>query len=152
MSNAHECPTRRGTTLVEAALVLSTCMLFCFGIYEYGRFLMLKNLLTNAAREGARLAVVNTDDYSTSQIRDAIDAVLAGQGNQLQGYNKSTSITVFRADSLGNQIGTDWNNAKFGESVGVKITGNYQPILASFLGAQASFPISVTAIMNSEAN
>ena len=43
---------RRGATLVETAFVLSLCILFLLGIFEYGRFVFLRHVLTNAAREG----------------------------------------------------------------------------------------------------
>ena len=45
---------RNATTLVETAIVISVCLLFLFGIVEYGRFLMIQHLINNAAREGAR--------------------------------------------------------------------------------------------------
>ncbi len=152
-ANNTRAKQRCGATLVEAALVLSICLMFMLGIYEYGRYLMVENLLDNAAREGCRLAVVHTADYTTSQIQDAADAALAGQGTQqLQGYNKYSNITVFHADSSGNNIGTDWNNATFGQGVGVTISGTYQPLVPSFLKASTSFTVSSTIIMNSEAN
>jgi Flp pilus assembly protein TadG len=125
---------------------------FIFGIFEYARFLMLRNLMDNAAREGARLAVVNTNTMTTSNIQDAVDLRLGGMGNQIQSYNKYSNISVFHADDSGNNIGTDWTNAKFGEGVGVTISGNFQPILPSLLFMSSTIPVSSTAIMNSEAN
>ena len=59
---------RRGATTVEAAFVLPIFLLFIMGIYEYGRYLMVLHVSTNAARDGARLAVVragtSTDPFS----------------------------------------------------------------------------------------
>src|SRR5688572_26606886 len=46
-----------GTTIVEAAIVLLTFLMLVFGVFEAGRFLNTEQVLTNAAREGARLAV-----------------------------------------------------------------------------------------------
>ena len=53
---------RRGQTLVEAALVLPILLLFFFGIFEFGRILMVKQVISNAAREAARAAAINLDD------------------------------------------------------------------------------------------
>ena len=51
-------PPRRGATIVEAALVLPIVLLFLFGVIEYGRYLLVLQVSTNAARDGARWAVV----------------------------------------------------------------------------------------------
>ena len=52
---------RSGATLVETALVLSLLLLFLFGIFEYARYLLVHQLLANAARDGVRYASVNVD-------------------------------------------------------------------------------------------
>ncbi len=49
---------RRGQALVEFALTLPLLMLLLMGIVEIGRAWNMKQTLTDAAREGARLAVV----------------------------------------------------------------------------------------------
>lgn len=49
---------RRGQALVEFALVLPVLMLLLLGILEFGRAWNVRQVLTDAAREGARLAVV----------------------------------------------------------------------------------------------
>jgi Flp pilus assembly protein TadG len=48
----------KGQALVEAAFVLFILVLLAFGITEFGRAMYTKNSLTNAARTGARQAVV----------------------------------------------------------------------------------------------
>src|SRR5262249_51338296 len=118
MRRSRQCCSRRGgATTVETAFVLIACLLFLFGIYEYGRFLMTMNVMEQAARSGVRLAVVNTNTLATTNIQDSVDQSLGGLGNQLQGYNKYANISVWHADSNGNNVGTDWYNAKFGEGV-----------------------------------
>ena len=52
---------RRGMTLVESTLVLMVFLMLLFGIFEYCRFLMVLHITNNAARDGARYAVVNLD-------------------------------------------------------------------------------------------
>lgn len=49
---------RKGQAVVETALVLFVLVLFTFGITEFGRAMYIKNMLNNAARAGARQAVV----------------------------------------------------------------------------------------------
>jgi Flp pilus assembly protein TadG len=142
---------RKGATLVESAFVISTFVLFLFGIYEYARFLMLKQVIDQAARSGVRLAVVNTGTMSTSAIQTGVDQSMGGMGNQFVSYSPTSNITVFHADHNGNNIGSDWYNAKFGEGIGVTISGTYTPFPSYMLSA-VSFTVSSTAVMNSEAN
>lgn len=55
-------PYRRGgATTVEASVVISVFLLFLFGLFEYCRFIFFLHVATNAARDGARYAVVNGD-------------------------------------------------------------------------------------------
>ena len=63
---------RRGNAIVEAALVLPIFVMFVFGIYEYGRYLLVLNVTTNAARDAARWAAVHANDQR------AADATVAG--------------------------------------------------------------------------
>jgi Flp pilus assembly protein TadG len=65
---------RRGAAVVESALVLSVFLLLLFGMFEYCRFLMVLQVSTNAARSGARYAVVNTDKPATFNAADYTDA------------------------------------------------------------------------------
>ena len=51
--------TRRGQALVEFALVLPIFILVLVAIFDLGRAVFAYNTLTNAAREGARMAIVN---------------------------------------------------------------------------------------------
>ena len=53
---------RCGQSLVEMALVLPLLLLLVFGIIEFGRVFNAYIIVTNAAREGARFAVVGSPD------------------------------------------------------------------------------------------
>ncbi len=48
----------RGQTLVEFALVLPIFLLMLFGLIDMGRYVYLNSTLSQAAREGARVAAV----------------------------------------------------------------------------------------------
>ena len=50
-----------GQSLVEFALVLPVFILVLVSLFDLGRAVFVYNTLTNAAREGARLAIVNQD-------------------------------------------------------------------------------------------
>jgi Flp pilus assembly protein TadG len=65
---------RRGVTIVESALVLSVFLMLLFGMFEYCRFLLVLQVSNNAARGGARYAVVNLDKPSTFNTTNYTDA------------------------------------------------------------------------------
>ena len=54
----------RGQALVEFALVIPIFLLLLIALFDLGRAVFAYNTLTNAAREGARLAIVNQDKPS----------------------------------------------------------------------------------------
>jgi len=55
---------RRGQALVEFSLVFPIFLLIFIALFDVGRAVFTYNSLTNAAREGARLAIVNQDETS----------------------------------------------------------------------------------------
>jgi Flp pilus assembly protein TadG len=52
----HICSDARGSQIVELALSLPLLVLFVIGIFDFSSAITLKQKLTNAAREGARVA------------------------------------------------------------------------------------------------
>ena len=65
---------RRGQSLVEFALILPVFILLLVGIFDLGRAVYAYNTINNAARQGARLAIV---DQTIDHVQDlaAEDAV-----------------------------------------------------------------------------
>ena len=61
---------RRGAAVVEFAIVAPVFILLVFGMIEYGRMVMVQQLLTNASREGARKAVL--DGATKSEIETLV--------------------------------------------------------------------------------
>ena len=51
----------RGQSLVEFSLVIPLFLLLLIAVFDLGRGVFAYNTLTNAAREGARMAIVNQD-------------------------------------------------------------------------------------------
>ena len=50
--------SQRGAALLEAAITIPLLLLVSVGIFEFGRAFQTWQIITNAAREGARLAVL----------------------------------------------------------------------------------------------
>jgi Flp pilus assembly protein TadG len=50
---------RRGASAVEFAVVAPVLFLMIFGMIEFGRLIMVQQIMTNASREGAREAVLD---------------------------------------------------------------------------------------------
>jgi Flp pilus assembly protein TadG len=68
----------RGQALLETALVLPVILLVSVSIFEFGRAYMTEQVLTNAAREGARVAIL--PDATPSDVQARVMAYLrAGQ-------------------------------------------------------------------------
>lgn len=65
-----------GAAMVEFALVLPLMLLVIGGVVDFGRMLFTEVTLTNAAREGARAAVVST--ATTTDIQNRAQAASPG--------------------------------------------------------------------------
>ena len=145
---------RRGAVAVEAALVLPMVIVFLFGILEYGRYVMTLQVMTNAACEGAHYALTHTQPITiggttygntTSDVTNIINKGLAGQS--LTGQN----VQIYCSDSIGTNIGL-WTDTQVGQSVCVRITGNYRVLLANMLYLPANIPVVAQSVMRSESN
>jgi len=136
------------------ALVLPLILTFILGIYEYGRYLMTAQLFDNAAREGVRYAIAHvqpvvlggtTYGNSNTDITNIINSVTPGITLSAQ------NVQIYASDDSGNNVGT-WTSAQPGQSVTVKITGNYQVGVMTLLCLPSTLPITAQATMNIESN
>ena len=68
----HRHNDERGAALVEAAVTIPILLLVAVGIFEFGRAYQTWQVLTNAAREGARYAVTpsSTRENTVAIVRD----------------------------------------------------------------------------------
>jgi Flp pilus assembly protein TadG len=64
--------SQRGTALIEAALTIPLILLLSVVIFEFGRAFETWQIMTNAAREGARVAVLpgSTETMVISRVQD----------------------------------------------------------------------------------
>src|SRR4051812_15012977 len=124
--NRRRRAVRRGSTLVQTAITLPMLLLLLFGILEYCRYVMLLQVLNNAAREGCRYAVMHTNPVvlngvtygnANSDVTNLVSNCLAGQALASQ------SVSVYGSDAVGVNSGTSWQNTKSGQWITVKITG-----------------------------
>jgi Flp pilus assembly protein TadG len=88
-----------GAELIEVALTLPLLMLVLLGIIEFGFVFQQYEVITNAAREGARVAVLPS--YSTDDAKTRINNYLDASGL------KSSSATVNVAAQTAVAIGTN---------------------------------------------
>ena len=88
--------SQRGTALLETAITLPLVLLVCVAIFEFGRAYQTWQVMTNAAREGARVAVL--PDSTDAQVTDAVRNYM--KGGKLQSWS-SASILVERAVPFG---------------------------------------------------
>jgi Flp pilus assembly protein TadG len=138
---------RRGVTLVEFSVVCLLCMTLIFGVLEYGRALWIKQVLDNAAREGARFAVVHTHDRTTADVLNYVKSVMVGQDIQL-----NATIQVYKVNpATGANLG-DWTTATFGEAICVQIDGTYRPILSKMFFHSNGVAFQAKSVMYSESN
>lgn len=83
-------PTRRGTTVVEVAIVLPILLLLLFAAIDYSRANSIRNTAENAAYEGARRAIVPGGTQQSAQTAaNEILSILS-----LNNSNVSVSPTV----------------------------------------------------------
>jgi Flp pilus assembly protein TadG len=140
---------RRGAYLVELAFVVMFLVIIIFGIYEYSRLIFVQQMVYNAAREGARFAVVNTTD--TTVIADTqayVKTKMCGLDNMA---NCNYKCQVYQADDNGNNLG-DPASALFGQYVAVQIDYDFQPVVPALLFWNNTIHVSSKTMMYSEAN
>jgi Flp pilus assembly protein TadG len=59
--------SQKGQSIVELALILPIIIIILFGIIEFGRIFYSYIVITNAAREGARLGSVGKSDIEITE-------------------------------------------------------------------------------------
>jgi Flp pilus assembly protein TadG len=83
--------SQRGSALIETALTLPILLLVSVSIFEFGRAYQTWEVMTNAAREGARIAVL--DGTTDSAVRARVNQYLGVGGLEAQ---PDANISVVR--------------------------------------------------------
>jgi hypothetical protein len=95
---------RRGAAAVEFAVVAPVFFLMVLGMVEFGRMVMVQQVLTNASREGARVAVLDgsttTDvvnkvqSYLTAAHLPVVTPTVSPDPPSTAGYGAPVTVTV----------------------------------------------------------
>jgi Flp pilus assembly protein TadG len=96
-----------GAALIETAITIPLVLLVSVSIFEFGRAYQTWQVLTNAAREGARIAVL--PDYTDAQVTSTVRTYLTS--GRLSNPNAASIIVV--------------RNVPFGATTASRITVNY---------------------------
>ena len=70
----------RATAIVEFAVVTPLLLTIVFGIIEYGYVFMVRQSLTNAARDACRVAVLQSTDVPYTEVYARADEMMAVTG------------------------------------------------------------------------
>lgn len=126
---------RRGASAVEFAVIAPIFFMLILGMIEFGRAIMVQQVLTNASREGARFAVL--DGSTGGEVKTIVDDYL--KSTRISGAN----ITITPSDP---------NSAGYGEPVTVVVSIPFGEVswLPSpwFLGKDRN--LSATTVMRRE--
>ena len=128
----------RGDTLVEMALVLPVFLLLILGVVDFGRAVVLYNMTSEGAREGARVAMVQaavTSPAATPTVTLSsaqVTAVASAARNEAGPLGSSLQVQV--------TPGTDSG----GGYVRVTVSGTFDPAAGRFLGIN-SIPVGASS-------
>jgi len=80
-----------GAALIEAAFTLPIMLLVCIGILEFGRAYQAWQVVTNASREGARIAVL--PEYPNTAVTARVRTYLTNGGLEAAKVN-ATNVVI----------------------------------------------------------
>ncbi len=136
---------RRGQGIVEFALVLPIFLLLLFGAIELGRAYLDKHLLTNAAREGARVGTLPSS--TEPDVTSIIDDFLTDAGMTAGSWQ--TSVVV--RDSGGTERAGGLAGAQAGDRVYVTVTYNFNVLVGSIVpGLQGGIQLRGNCVFRRE--
>jgi len=104
---------RRGAAAVEMAVVLPIFIMALLGIIELSRGIMITQLLENAAREGARMSIL--DGTTNSQVQTSAQTFM-----QNAAHISPSNVTV--TININGSNGASLANAKQGDLVTVTVS------------------------------
>jgi Flp pilus assembly protein TadG len=107
---------RRGGAVLETACVMPFLVLLTFGLIEYGHFFYLKHVLTGAAREGARAAIIASSD--SDSVSATVETAMTAAGLTVGNYTVALEIngatatleTAEKGDLITVKIESEWED------------------------------------------
>jgi hypothetical protein len=158
--------TRRGQSLVEMAMVLPLLTFLTFGLLDFGRAYYFQVAITNAAREGARSAILNVytgpDDpaclgpsysrcpvQSDTAIMNAVQQELMYSGIAPKTVTicppHDSSMSTASCPDSSNRV-DNWINGTDNYYVAVRVTYDftlYTPLMRQLLGNPITMNVAV---------
>ena len=131
---------RRGASAVEMAIVLPLLLLMIFGIIEFGRAIMVHQILVNAAREATRRAVI--PGATDAQVLSRVSNYMSSAG--ITGYTVSLEIDGTAATLDGSS--TSITNAPSKSAIGIQISVPYNQVswgIMNLIGGNRNFAAGV---------
>jgi Flp pilus assembly protein TadG len=111
---------RRGQALVEFALILPMVLALVIGVFEFARAWNIQQVITDAAREAARIAVVaNGNDETPAAIQTKVDNAI------------NSALSTAAIDPATATITTSGLGAGRGENAVIGISVPYQFVFLS---------------------
>jgi Flp pilus assembly protein TadG len=120
---------RRGSGVMEAALVLPVLVYLTMGAMEFGYFFYLKHTLQGAAREGARAAI--TPGATTSDVSTAVNNAMRAAGFDI---NARAGIYTIQVLNTAGTATVDPATATAGTSLQVRVNGSWTQLGVNPLG------------------
>jgi len=119
---------RHGASMVEMALVLPVFVGIVLGIVEFGRGMMVAQIVTNSAREATRIAVVDgsTNSQVETFLRDYLEKAVGTNASDV-----SVQITITAAPGNPNP-GNSLENARSKDLIEIKVSVPFDKV--SFAG------------------
>ncbi len=130
-----------GVAIIEFALVLPLLLMVMIGIFEFGFAFREFLLVTSAAREGARMAVLlgYSDDDVKARVRDYLTKAGGVQPAMIQDIEVATDASVSAADGTTYTVKT----------VTARVNHNFS-MIAPFGGTYGTVPLAAVAVMRVE--
>jgi Flp pilus assembly protein TadG len=141
MRRANDRSGEHGAVVIESALTLLLLLTLIFGIFEAGRMMSMQQVLTNAAREGARLSVTPLTGTDTLPSTDAVKAKV---NQYLQSVNMTGATITVTQSAPCTTPGCDTGMVMSSVTVSVPYSFLSIPLL------NTSFTMTGTAVMRNE--
>jgi Flp pilus assembly protein TadG len=141
------CLHTTGAATVEFALILSVLLLLFAGILDFGHAWYMRQVITNASREGARYGITYRTD--TNGVRIAPASLSPSISSYLLNDYKLASILPADANPLITPSGTGYTSKNKGDPLEVKVTATKTWFIVSSLvpGFGNQITLSATTVM-----
>jgi Flp pilus assembly protein TadG len=96
--------SERGNTMVEFALAFMVFFLVLYGIMEFGRVVASYNILSGAAREGARYAIVHGSSSGSAASSTDIQTIVRNWSVGLESSSVAVTTTWTPGNAPGNTV------------------------------------------------